>query len=53
MRRSSPVYMASSDNKGFETRQVDSQIPDITAFLAGLRFEKRNLLNELPLDSVI
>jgi hypothetical protein len=49
-RRSSPIYWASSDEKGFESPQVVSPITDVTAFLAGLRFEKRKLLDELPLD---
>jgi len=52
-RRSSPIYGASSDEKGFESPQVVSPITDVTAFLADLRFEKRNLLDELPLDLVI
>jgi hypothetical protein len=51
--RSSPIYGASSDEKGFESPQVVSPITDVTAFLAGLRFETRNLLDELPLDLVI
>ena len=49
-RRSSPVDSASSPSKEFESPLVEPPIIDIEAFLAGLRFEKRKLLDELPGD---
>jgi len=48
-RRSSPIYGSSGSEKQFESPQVVSPIADVPAFLAGLRFEKRNLLDELPI----
>ncbi len=49
-RRSSPIYGGSGSEKQFESPQVDSLISDVQEFLAGLRFEKRNLLDELPIN---
>ena len=49
-RRSSPVKSVSSPETEFESPLVVPSINDIEAFLAGLRFEKRNLLDELPSD---
>jgi hypothetical protein len=49
-RRSSPVDTVSPPSKGFESPLVVPPINDIETFLAGLRFEKRNLLAELPSD---
>ncbi|KPK09024.1 MAG: hypothetical protein AMJ56_11090 [Anaerolineae bacterium SG8_19] len=48
-RRSSPIYEASSDENGFESPQLVLPITDVTAFLAGLRFEHRDKLADLPL----
>jgi hypothetical protein len=48
--RSSPVNPVSPPSKEFESPLVVPPINDIEAFLAGLGFEKRNLLAELPGD---
>jgi len=48
--RSSPVNSVSSPPKEFESPLVVLPINDVETFLAGLRFEKRNLLAELPSD---
>jgi hypothetical protein len=48
--RSSPVNPVSSPSKEFESPLVLPPINDTETFLAGLRFEKRNLLTELPID---
>jgi len=48
--RSSPENSVSSPSKEFESPLVVPPINDIETFLAGLRFEKRNLLAELPSD---
>jgi hypothetical protein len=50
VRRSSPVNSASPPLKEFKSPLVVPPINDIEAFLAGLGFEKRNLLAELPDD---
>jgi hypothetical protein len=42
----------SSAEKGFESPQVVSPTIDVTTFLAGLRFEHRDKLADLPLDLV-
>jgi hypothetical protein len=44
-RRSS---VSNSPSKEFESPWVPTSISDVEAFLAGLRIEKRNLLDELP-----
>ena len=49
-RRSSPVNSVPPQPKEFESPLVVPPIADITPFLAGLRFEKRIMLDELPLD---
>jgi hypothetical protein len=49
-RRSSPIYGGSGSETQFESRQVDSPITDVPEFLASLRFDKRNLLEELHVD---
>jgi len=49
-RRSSPVNPVSPPSKEFESPLVVPSINDTETFLAGLRFEKRNLLAELPSD---
>jgi hypothetical protein len=51
-RRSSPVNPDSSPSKDFESPLVEPPINDIETFLVELRFEKRNLLAELPCDLV-
>ena len=51
-RRFSPIYEASSGEKGFESPQVVSPITGVAAFLADLRFEHRDKLAYLPLDLV-
>ncbi len=44
-------YSASNfSSEEFESSWVPAFISDVETFLAGLRFEKRNLLDELPLD---
>jgi len=47
LRRSSRVSVSS---KEFESPWVPQSITNGAAFLAGVRFEKRNVLDELPLD---
>ena len=37
-------------SKEFESSQVLRPESDLSAFLSGLRFEKRNVLDELPFD---
>jgi hypothetical protein len=49
-RRSSPIYGGSGSEKRFEFPQVDSPITDVPEFLASLRFDKRNLVDELHVD---
>ena len=49
-RRSSPVNSVSPPSKEFESPLLEPPINDTETFLAGLRFEKRNLLAELPSD---
>ena len=48
-RRSCPVKAASSSAERFESPLVVPQITDVKAFLAGLRFEHRDKLADLPL----
>ena len=49
-RRSSPVNSVSPPSKEFEAPLVVPPINDVETFLAGLGFEKRYLLAELPTD---
>ena len=46
--RSSPVTPVSSPSKKFESHWLQAPISDVETCLAGLRFEKRYLLDELP-----
>jgi len=48
-RRSSPIDSTSPPSKEFESPLVQPPITDVTAFLAGLRFEHRDKLADLPL----
>ena len=49
-RRSSPIYGGGGAENQFESSQVDSPTADVTEFLAGLRFDNRNILDELPIS---
>jgi len=39
-----------SPSKELESHCVPASISDVETFLAGIRFEKRNLLDELPIN---
>ena len=41
---------SNSPSKEFESPWAPTLSADLAAFLAGLRFEKRNLLDELPIN---
>jgi hypothetical protein len=49
-RRSSPIDSTSPPSKEFESPLVGLPIADVTAFLAGLRFEHRDKLADLPFN---
>ena len=49
-RRSSPIDSTSPPSKEFESPLVVPPISDVTAFLAGLRFEHRDKLADLPFN---